>query len=424
MNRLAQFLRYAGKVFDLKTLLRRVRDGRSQPQVPLGPLVLCLVLGLVIRVGSYLDLAEQTQSRRRWRHLCGLKAPVQHEIFAYVTERMTPEDWRQNQAALAKELKRNKALESCKLNGLLFLSLDANEHFASFSRTCQRCCQRPVEQLQADATKLKVTQYYHRYVFAHLSGPKFHLVLDVEPVLPGEDECAAALRLLGRLRRLYGPRFFDGITADAWYAKGPFLRALDKLGWLWIVVLKRQDMDVFAEAIQLSQNQKPSVEFRDASRQRQVQLWRVTDLLFSDGYTHGRSVQVIRSEERWTERSVQGGHKRIQAQQTHWMWAACQELSGYRPELIYQAGHRRWGIENQAFNELTQGYHLTHCYHHDPTSMLVQMLILIFAFTLFTAFALHSQLVRLGQLTRKALAHQLDLALEQDLPWNLWFHSG
>jgi len=424
VNRLAQFLQYTGKVFGLKALLGRVRDARCEPRVPLVPLVACLVLGVVVRIGSYLDLAEQTQSRRRWRHLCGLKAAVHHEIFAYVTERMAPEDWRQNQAAVAKELKRNKALESCKIKGLLFLSIDANEHFASFSRTCPRCCQRQVEALDSDGKKVKVTQYYHRYVFAHLSGPKFNLLLDVEPILPGEDECGAALRLLGRIRRLYGPRFFDGITADAWYAKGPFLRALDKLGWLWIVVLKREDMDVFQEAVQLSKNQKPSVEFRDESRQRQVQLWKVKDLHFSDGYTQGSSVLVVRSEQRWTERSVQGGHKRAQAQQTQWMWVACEALSEYPPELIYQAGHRRWGIENQAFNELTQAYHLTHCYHHDPTSMLVQMLILIFAFTLFTAFALHSQLVRLGELTRKALAHQLDLALEEDLPWDQWFHSG
>ncbi|HUC84841.1 MAG TPA: hypothetical protein VL970_06595, partial [Candidatus Acidoferrales bacterium] len=216
MNRLAQFLQYAGKVFGLKALVERVRDGRSEPKVVLQPLVVCLVLGVVLRIGSYLDLAEQTRSRRRWRHLCGLKAPVQHEIFAYVAERMRPEDWRQNQAQVAKELKRNKALESCKINGLLFLSLDANEHFASFSRTCPCCCQRQVEVLAPDGKKVKATQYYHRYVFAHLGGPKFNLVLDVEPVRPGEDECAAALRLLGRLRRLYGPRFFNGITADAW----------------------------------------------------------------------------------------------------------------------------------------------------------------------------------------------------------------
>ena len=424
MNRLAQFLGYSGKVFALKGLLRRVRDGRSEPRIPVLPLVLCLVLGVVMRLGSYLDLAEQTKSRRRWRHLCGLKGPLDHEVFGYVTERMSPEDWRQNQAQVAKELKRNKAFESCKIKGLLFLRIDANEHFASFSRTCPRCCQRQVEVLDSDGKKVKVTPYYHRYVFAHLSGPKFNLVLDLEPILPGEDECAAALRLLGRLRRLYGPRFFDGITADAWYAKGPFLRALDKLGWRWIGVLKREDMDVFQEAVQLSKNQKPSQEFRDERRGRQVQLWEVKDLHFSDGYTQTKSVQVVLSDERWTARRVRGGKQCAQPQQSRWRWVACPGLGGYPAEVIYQGGHRRWGIENQAFNELTQADHLTHCYPHDPTSMLVQMLILIFAFTLFTAFALHSQLVRVGDLTRKALAHQLDLALEQDLPWDQWFHSG
>ena len=424
MNRLAQFLQYATKVFGLKALLRNVRDGRVKPRVPLLPLALCLVLGVLLRVSSYLDLAQQTKDRRRWRHLCGLPGPVEHEIFAYATERMSPEDWRQNQARLAKQLKRNKALESAKIKGLLFVSLDANEHFASFSRTCPCCCQRQVEMTDSEGHKVKVIQFYHRYVFAHISGPKVNLVLDIEPIRPGEDECAAALRLLGRLRRLYGPRFFDGISADAWYAKGPFLRAIDKLGWLWVVVLKREDMDIYGEAIRLSRGQKPGAAFGDEPRDRQVQLWQVQDLYFSDGYTKDRPVIVVISEERWTERRVAGGQKHASPQQSRWIWVACQALAAYPPEAIYQAGHRRWGIENKAFNELTQYYHLEHCYHHDPTSMLVQMLILIFGFALFNAFALHSQLVRVGELTLKALAHQLDLALEEDLHWDQWFHSG
>jgi hypothetical protein len=32
--------------------------------------------------------------------------------------------------------------------------------------------------------------------------------------------------------------------------------------------------------------------------------------------------------------------------------------------------------------------------------------------------------VRLGELTLKALAKELDLGLEEDLPWELCFHSG
>jgi len=421
VNRLAQFLQYTQKVFELKRLLRGGRDGRCDPAIPTLSVSLCLILGVVTRIASYLDLAQQTQ-RRGWRHLCGLKDPISDDTFEYVTERMKPEDWRQNQAEVVKTLKRNKALESCKIKGLLFLSLDANEHFKSRSRCCQCCCQRPVEVSDADGHKQKVTEYYHRYVFAQINGPKINVLLDVEPIRPGEDECAGALRLLGRVRRIYGPRFFDGITADAWYAKGPFLRAVQKLGWSWVVVLKREDMDVYREAQQLSLGQEPCASFEDQQRGRQVQLWEVRDLEFSKEY--GRPVRVVRSQEQWVEKRVRSGRKEHKPRRSQWVWGVSAQLDGYAAEVVYHAGHRRWGIENKAFNELTQAYHLEHCYHHDAISMLVQMLILMFGFTLFTAFALHSQLVRLGEMTLKALAKQLDLALEQDLPWDLWFHSG
>jgi hypothetical protein len=421
VNRLAQFFQYTQKVFRLKGLVRSVRDGRSQATIPVLPIALSLILGVVTRISSYLDLAQQTQ-RRRWRRLCGLKRPLSHDTFEYVTERMKPEDWRQNQAQVVKALKANKALESCKIKGLLFLSIDANEHFKSRSRCCSCCCQRQLEIKGAKGQKQKVTEYYHRYVFAQINGPKMNVVLDVEPIRPDEDECAAALRLLGRLRRIYGPRFFDGVTADAWYAKGPFLRALKKLGWLWIVVLKREDMEVYQEAHKLSAGQPPAAAFEDEARGRQVQLWEVKDLHFSKEYT--QPVRVVRSEEKWTQNQVRGGRKEQTAQCSRWVWAADGALDAYVAEAVYQGGHRRWGIENKAFNELTQAYHLEHCYHHDPTSMLVQMLILVFGFTLFTAFALHSQSVRLGQLTLKALAKELELALEEDLPWDQWFHTG
>jgi hypothetical protein len=421
VNRLGQLLQYAQKVFGVKDLLRRPHDGRSEPKIPLLAVNLCLLLGVITRVGSYLDLAQQTK-RKRWRRLCRLRQAISHDVFGYVTERQKPDDWRLNQAAVAKTLKANKTLESCKINGLLFLSVDANEPYKSRSRCCERCCQRQVEETDERGQKHKVTEYYHRYVLGQINGPKINLLLDAEPILPGEEECAAALRLLGRIRRIYGVRFIDGITFDAWYAKGPFLRVVEKLGWSWVVVLKREDMDVYKEAQQLTQGQKPEASFEDQPRDRRVQLWEVKDLEFSKGY--GGDVRVVRSEERWTEKRVCGGRKDKKPRCSLWLWAADEELNGYPSQAIYQIGHRRWGIENKAFNELTQGYHLDHCYHHDPTSMLVQLLILIFGFTLFTAFALHSQLIRVGELTLKALAHELDLALEEDLPWDQWFHSG
>jgi hypothetical protein len=69
----------------------------------------------------------------------------------------------------------------------------------------------------------------------------------VEPLRPWEEERAAALRLLGRLRRLYGVRFFDVVVADAWYAKRLFLKAVGAWGWAVVVVLKQEDY-VYQEA--------------------------------------------------------------------------------------------------------------------------------------------------------------------------------
>src|SRR5208282_3207403 len=160
-------LHYLQKVFALKTRLRAIREQRPFPQIDALAVLVCLLLGVFTRVSSYLDLAQQTQ-RRRWRRLCGLKEAVGDDLFGYVTERLDAEDLRQGLAGCVKTLKQNKALESGKIHGLLFLSLDANEHFASRSRCCDDCCQRQVEETGPDGLKHKVTEYYHRYVFAQI----------------------------------------------------------------------------------------------------------------------------------------------------------------------------------------------------------------------------------------------------------------
>ena len=422
MNWLAQFLQYAQKVFALKTLLRAVREGRSEPEIALLSVNLCLLLGIVTRVSSYLDLAHQT-TRKRWRRLCHLRHAISHDTFGYVTERMKPEDWRLNQAQLVKTLKANKALESSKINGLLFVSVDANEHFHSRSRCCRCCCQREIEEVGAQGQKQTVIEYYHRYVFAQINGPKFNALLDLEPIRPGEGEAEAALRLLGRIRRVYGVRFFDAVTLDGWYVQGPFLKAVEKLGWAWVVVLKQERMEVFQEARALSAAQKPGREFYDETRDRHVKLWEIQDLDLSESY--GGKVRVVHAQEQWVQQKVVGAKKISQPQTSDWWWMASEGLQGYPSKVVYEGGHRRWGIENKAFNELTQFYHLEHCYHHEPVAMLAQMLILILGFVLFSAYAVqHSQQVRLGQVSLKELAHDLDLALEQELPWDLWFASG
>ncbi len=422
MNELAQFLTYVTKVFALGRLVRQVRDQRPYPDIPTRALFLTLLLGVVLRVGSYLDLCAQTK-RRRWQHLIHWPKRIGKDAFGYVGERFYLEDLRQNLVEVNKTLKRNKALESCKINGLLFLSVDANEHFKSRSRCCPCCCQREVEETDDQGQKHTVIEYYHRYVFAQINGPKVNPLLDLEPVRPGEGEAEAALRLLGRIRRVYGARFFDAVTMDGWYVQGPFLKAVEKLGWGFVVVLKQERMEVFQEARALSAGKKPDLQFHDKQREREVQLWQVKDLALSKSYGH--AVWVVHSHEEWIETKIVGGKEVSQRQASDWWWLASEKLRGYGPGVVYEGGRRRWGIENKAFNELTQHYHLEHCYHHEPVAMLAQMLILMLGFVLFNAYAmLHSQQIRPGKMTLKELAHDLDLGLQEALPWNLWFSSA
>jgi len=424
MNELAQFLTYVIKVFALNRVVRGVRDARPQPVIPTRPVLLSLLLGVVLRAGSYHDLAKQTK-RRRWQHLIHWSQRISDDVFHYVSERFDLADLRQALVSVNKDLKANKALESCRINGLLFCSLDANEHFHSRSRCCPCCCQRQVEETDEQGHKHTVTEYYHRYVFAQINGPKFNVLLDLEPIRPGEGEAEAALRLLGRMRRLYGPRFFDAITIDSWYVQGPFLKGVDKLGWAWEVVLKQERMEVFQEARALSVAAAPTEDFYDEMRERQVKLWEVKDLSFTESYGYDRKVSVVHSQEQWTQTEVMGGKRVRQPRTSNWWWMASEKLRDYPSRVKYQAGHRRWGIENKAFNELTQFYHLEHCYHHEPVAMVAQMLILMLGFVLFSAYAmLHSQRVRLGKVSLKELAHDLDLALEEAVHWELWFDSG
>ena len=422
MNELAQFLGCVTKVFAFGRVVRSVRCRRPYPTIPTRCLFLSLFLGVIIRTGSYLDLSKQTK-RRRWQPLIHWGKRISDDAFDYVSERFYLDDLRQSLAQANQTLKANKALESCRINGLLFLSLDANEHFHSRSRCCPCCCQREVQETDAQGQKQTLIEYYHRYVFAQLNGPKLNVLLDLEPIRPGEAEAQAALRLLGRMRRVYGVRFFDAVTVDSWYVQGPFLKAVEKLGWAWVVVLKQERLEVFQEARALSQGQKPGREFMDPARDRQVKLWEVKDLDFSESY--GGQVRVVHAQEQWVEKQIVGGKATRQPQTSHWWWMASAGLQGYPSQVVYEGGHRRWGIENKAFNELTQFYHLEHCYHHEPVAMLAQMLILMLGFVLFSAYAArHSQPFRLGQVTLKELAHDLDLALQEPARWELWFASG
>ena len=260
---------YAQKMLGFEPLGWRAASpipASTQPGIPTRAVGLSLVLGEVVRIPSHLQLQEET-CLPQWQQWVGYPHPISHDTFGYVSERLDPEQLRRAAFWINHKLKRGKAFEAHKINGLLMVSVDANEQFASYHRCCDDCLTRSVTCQDAQGQEFKKTQYYHKQqVYAQLSGPELSAILDVEPMRQGEEECAAALRLLRRMRQKYGPRFFDVVVVDSWYANGPFLKTVaEELGWPVIAVLKQERYEAHQEALALTQGKKANASGRSGT---------------------------------------------------------------------------------------------------------------------------------------------------------------
>ena len=110
------------------------------------------------------------------------------------------------------------------------------------------------------------------------------------------------------------------------------MKAVEKLGWAWVVVLKQERREVFQEARALSATPKPGWQFYDKTRDRHVKLWEVRDLDFSKSY--GRKVRVVHTQEQWVQQKVVGGKKTSAPQTSHWWWMAAKALQGYSGQVL------------------------------------------------------------------------------------------
>ena len=421
-DNLDRFVAYTDKQFELGLLAGCFASDRVEPGVPDRAAGLSLLLGEVVQIPSLNQLQEETKLPQ-WQRWVGYLDPISHDTFGYAANRMNPQQLGRAGRFINRKLKRGKAFEESKMHGLLVVSLDANEQFCSDHRCCEDCLSREVTCKDAQGNEVKKTQYYHKQVYAQLSGPRLSVILDVEPMRPGEEECAAALRLLRRMRKTYGPRFFDLAVVDSWYTNGPFLKTVaEELGWPVVAVLKQERYDIYQEALALTQG-KPTqvVERGEKPNERRVEIWDVPSLRFSDTYTD--PVRVVRVRETWTERTQQGKEwKTVEKEQT-WIWVVAGDLGTYDGAAIRDFGHLRWKIENNAFGELTQHWHLTHVAHHKPVAVLALLWIKIIAFTLFHAFAIvHGKLFRMGKVTLQELRRRIYRSLL--CGWPIRFFSG
>jgi hypothetical protein len=227
-------------------------------------------------------------------------------------------------------------------------------------------------------------QYYHRQVTlmllpgARSSGKPLRLLLDCEPMLPGEDEVATAMRLLARVLADY-PRAFDLVLADALYATAPFLNFLIDRGKHALVVLKDERRNLYQDVAGLFAHVQPQ---RGERRGRNCQWWDFPDLC---SWPQVKApLRVVRSLETY---SVRRQLDRTVTQETSdWVWVTTLPQQPTPTARIVAWGHQRWDIENFGFNELVNGWEADHIYKHEAKAIEAFLLMAFLAYNIFHAF--------------------------------------
>lgn len=322
------------------------------------------------RLGS-LNALEQSSASGFWRKWLGAELPSADTV-GRVCAGVEPDGLRRTTRRVYARLKRGKALGP-PAHGLMAAVLDGHESHATYRRCCAGCLQRTVETRNGPKV-----QYYHRHVTLQLVGRDMTVLLDAEPILPGQGELTAAMRLLSRVLADY-PRAFDVVMGDALYANSTLFNFVLSRGKHALAVLKDQTRELWEDSRSLFAERAP------AEVQRGRWLASCWDL---EGFTSwpqvNQSVRVVESRERTTVRRQLDGQD--EAVQSHWAWVTTLPSAHASTRTVLELGHRRWAIENEGFNELSTRQHADHVYRHHPRAMLVFLLVAMLCGNVLLAF--------------------------------------
>ena len=360
------------------------------------------------RRASFNALIQLRASKAIARWLGVARMPSAKEM-AIVSESADPDRLRDCLGDIMHKLRRNKVLAP--RHGLMLAAIDGHETHCSYKRRHEGCLERKVT-----VGDREVIQYYHRFTVFQLVGKDFYLPFDAEPVLPGEDEVASAMRLLARVLANH-PRCFDALTCDAIYLRPSMIDMVLAAGKHLVATLKDNQPGLLAEARLLLPCEPPEILDLPAipgKSDRRAQLRQ------ADGFTTDTihtPLRVVHSRETGIRHERIAGKSVNSPYATDWYWATTMPSGLNGAAIIHEFGHGRWRIENEGFNELTTHWHSGHVFHHHGNSILALWLIMFIACVVFHCFLRNLQPVLRQAHTAVHFAELISADLLRDRWW-------
>ena len=239
------------------------------------------------------------------------------------------------------------------LDGKLLISIDGTQYYTSSKIHCGSClCKK-----HRDGT----SSYHHNALTSVIVHPdrKEVLVTGVEDIqvqdgnAKNDHELAAAKRLLPLICSAIGHRQAI-ICADALYATGPFIRAVQGAGKNFIISIKEGNQGF------------PFLQFRNYQLDKKTVKWEARDRNYEYTYEFANGLILNGQNQDIIVNFMFFQQKNIKTNKlTTMTWVTDIPITVRNGASIVKAGRARWKIENETFNTLkNQNYNFEHNFGH------------------------------------------------------------
>jgi len=372
VSQIYNFEKYTSKVFKMGHFLSLLDDERRKPGINIKNIFLGCYYGSAFRIRATSTIEDETQDGVLHKRI----GSISDDTIGYGLDNLKVSSVQDGWYMISKIAKRNGMLRGSPFHDHIVGVFDGIETYKSYKRTCKRCLTRKI-----DTKEGKKVQYYHREVVLTLVGYDFPIPIGLEMMRKGEDEVSCALRLLKRVIKNLGVRFFDIAICDAIYCTPRFFKECENLGVIPGAVLKNNQEDLLESAKSQIKLTAPVIE--KTSKVEKFKLWDLKEVYW---YTADKDVRVI-----WAEREVWEIDEESKDKSYHWakrkkVFAFSKKIDHLPTDVVYSIGNHRWDIDAKAFMDMVKHWHLKHKTLHFDRAYENMLSIRLISYTLFMFF--------------------------------------
>jgi hypothetical protein len=134
-HELPSFARYLNKVFGFRAAAATMADPRVEPEIPPSAVFLATFYGFVFRLRSFQQL-EAEISRTGFQNWINANRAFQDDVLRYSLSGFSRPPLEQMLLQVNRTLKRNKVLDTGRVQGRIVAALDGIEILSSYRRCC------------------------------------------------------------------------------------------------------------------------------------------------------------------------------------------------------------------------------------------------------------------------------------------------